>query len=360
MTVTPVWRVLQRSGLLPSLGAHPAGAFPQGLELEISHGSTEWTTVQAPGLQPLFLKHYLGAGAGARAAHEGRLCRWLATGGPALPPLSTLPRGWLAFERLPAEAALTALWEARRPTSATAFLRAVGTALATVHGLQLPPRLLRAAPKAACAAPLVLCFDLPPVELLRILCPGTTRVLRIIGQTSIAASLRRLREDWRAATLIHRDLKADHCLRRGEHPSDGVVFLDWEHGGPGDPAWDVGCVLADVVIYWLRDLGRRFGPAASARPGEHRDRLVARWPAVAAFWTEYVRLRPELGEVCAPRRVAAYAGARLVQSAYEHSGDAMALPPVAGTLLRLGEAVLQRPLESLATLWGLEQRGIEA
>ena len=45
--------------------------------------------------------------------------------------------------------------------------------------------------------------------------------------------------------MCHRDLWADNILRT---PTDGVVVLDWENSGPGDPAGELGVVLFEFGL----------------------------------------------------------------------------------------------------------------
>lgn len=63
--------------------------------------------------------------------------------------------------------------------------------------------------------------------------------------------LRRGRGLWRPTCLIHGDVKFDNCLLTPTIPDDGaldVKMIDWELAVYGDPAWDLACLLENVLV----------------------------------------------------------------------------------------------------------------
>ncbi len=75
-----------------------------------------------------------------------------------------------------------------------------------------------------------------------------------------------------AVQVCHRDLWADNVLRT---PDDGLVVLDWENSGPGDPAGELGVVLFEFGQGdpdRMRDLFASYveagGPARLRAPGD--------------------------------------------------------------------------------------------
>ncbi len=75
-----------------------------------------------------------------------------------------------------------------------------------------------------------------------------------------------------AVQVCHRDLWADNVLRT---PDDGLVVLDWENSGPGDPAGELGVVLFEFGLGdpdRMRDLFASYveagGPARLRTPGD--------------------------------------------------------------------------------------------
>jgi hypothetical protein len=65
--------------------------------------------------------------------------------------------------------------------------------------------------------------------------------------TSVVAEVLGSRGDaWRSTHLMHGDLRWANCLVDG---AGGVVLVDWEYAGLGDPAWDLACALAEYLAW---------------------------------------------------------------------------------------------------------------
>ncbi|SEE19414.1 aminoglycoside phosphotransferase family protein [Jiangella alba] len=60
----------------------------------------------------------------------------------------------------------------------------------------------------------------------------------------------RLAARWRPSALIHGDVKHDNVVADGGR----VVLLDWETAGWGDPLWDLGSLVGNLVQLWLHTL----------------------------------------------------------------------------------------------------------
>jgi aminoglycoside phosphotransferase (APT) family kinase protein len=181
---------------------------------------------------------------------------------------------------------------------------ALGRALAALHAVARDGEELR------CDAPWVLALHRPPLEALRYLSAASVELVkRLQADAPLCRALDELREGWEAVALVHRDVKWANGIA---HPAPGggarltrVKLVDWEMAGWGDPAFDVGSAFSDFAAYGLR-------------PGADATR-----PARVAFWRAYAGTRG-LGEGAAAQlleRSARYAGARLVQSAYEHTQE---------------------------------------
>jgi Phosphotransferase enzyme family len=107
------------------------------------------------------------------------------------------------------------------------------------------------------------------------------------------------RKIWVTASLIHGDIKWEHCFfaqRPGKDPK--LALIDWELSGVGDPAWDVASALAELLFAapltryapsrsspsirikvplalkrFIRTYHRAFGPAEPDRAFVHRVTL---------------------------------------------------------------------------------------
>ena len=124
--------------------------------------------------------------------------------------------------------------------------------------------------------------------------PALELFRRVHSSRAAMASLRWLLEGEQAQVLVHGDLRQPNImLHRGK-----VTFIDWEQCGLGDPARDVGMLIAEDVRAWLlpRDANEALTRAQlelharafnagweSAQPGspaEHRPRVLG-WVAEA-------------------------------------------------------------------------------
>ena len=156
--------------------------------------------------------------------------------------------------------------------------------------------------------------------------------------------------------MTHNDLKAGNCLLG---PRSVPVLVDWEFVALGDPAWDVGCLLADFLSDWLLSmpLGSRGGaaalPTAASRPIESMH------PAIDAFWTGYCDSATAPAEDPAELLVRATrcAGLKLSQSAFEMCQGSSSLTAVELFFLQMSWNVMQRPLEAIVHLFGLQLQG---
>jgi aminoglycoside phosphotransferase (APT) family kinase protein len=134
-----------------------------------------------------------------------------------------------------------------------------------------------------------------------------------------------------------------------------LVFVDWELASLGEPAWDLGCAIAEYALAWLRS-AETYGVLSPDRI-ESCDRLDIRTSraAMAALWTSYLAEVGGLDECSTDfaTAVVRLAGARLLQSALETTADAVAVPHRAVYLVQLGRNVLVDPANALESLFGL-------
>jgi hypothetical protein len=119
----------------------------------------------------------------------------------------------------------------------------------------------------------------------------------VVDDAGLATALRRLAAALRPTCLIHADLKWDNAVLDAGPPAR-VHLFDWELSGRGDPAWDVGSVLADTVslalrlrgvdalpadpVAWVSPALRAFLAAYAVRAGDSAafaERVVDSWTA---------------------------------------------------------------------------------
>jgi len=258
----------------------------------------------APG-ESLLLKQGLVSDSAESLANEAALYHRLAAAGGALaaavPRLYDYdePRGLLILEWISGGEDLYRHHAGRARCSAP-LARALGRVLAALHAVAPDEEDLR------CDPPWVLSLHRPRLEALRHLSPPSIELIKSIQRdAAFAACLDALREGWRVEALVHRDVKWANCIVRG--PA-AIALVDWEMAGWGDPALDIGSAFGEFLGWRLRSDVPDDAPAD---------------PAIAAFWHAYAAARgldgAPAGELL--ERAVAFAGARLVQSAYEKTQE---------------------------------------
>ncbi len=223
---------------------------------------------------------------------------------------------------------------------------AVGAALGTLH------RETRATYPPA-RPPWVLSIHRPDTSVFRDASAANLELIRIVqSDEALGERLDELRGDWRVETLIHQDVKWDNCLVT---PEDRLRLIDWEVAVAGDPHWDLASALSQYLSFWLFSI-----PVTGSEPPA-RFPALARYPldtmkgALRACRDGYARAAegaPALADESLDRTVA-YAGARLIQNAFEASQFAQRLDSAAILHLQLGANLLERPGEGAERLLGL-------
>jgi aminoglycoside phosphotransferase (APT) family kinase protein len=150
---------------------------------------------------------------------------------------------FLALERLDGWRSLDELFTLA-PEHDEALARALGAALAEVHRAPLPAGLPHAFPR------IPELDDLDPAAAAAL--PGEMLVLVAELQSSagLAEALAALAARPHEPAFVHGDAKLDNVLAAPDRPA--VRLVDWELGGSGDPAWDVGSACGDYLFRWLR------------------------------------------------------------------------------------------------------------
>jgi hypothetical protein len=338
--------------------------------------------VSASGRDGLFLKQASrGADEGAgRAfgaaepslAHEAAVYALLGSlppRGPGCTIHTLLPRchgydtehGLLTLELLEGSRDLTS-HHLRTGRFSSEVARRIGAGLGDLHARGLPA-VSGQSEQFTGRLPWVLGLDRPGTGLWREASNAGLELVQILQATpDMRHALSRLRGDWQVDAFVHHDIKWDNCLvvPDGRSPRHlRLALVDWEFADLGDACWDAGSVLSNYLSHWLASI-----PVTGAEPPDRylelaRYPLTSMQPALRAFWLAYVRAR-QWNSAAADRallRCVRYAGARLLQSAYERTVHLTRLDGTAVCLLQLSLNVMLRPREAAHHLLGINEGG---
>jgi Ser/Thr protein kinase RdoA (MazF antagonist) len=156
---------------------------------------------------------------------------------------------------------------------------------------------------------------------------GRRELLRAVRKyPEFGPALDQLRAEWRAATVIQGDWKLDNCLISADR--NRVRVVDWEFTVWGDPVWDLATLLQSYWNFWV------------LWPSEYRIEEIQ--PALRAVLDGYAQ--PDL-----TRKAIRFAGARMLQSAFEQLDQADQMTAEGVRLMQASLNILTRPQ------WAAEQ-----
>jgi hypothetical protein len=313
-----------------------------------------------------FLKQGTGPDRSATVTHEAMVYRMFGSSADAVDLRGYLPR-YVAFD---AEQTLLVLellrssedlarYHGRTGRFSVSLARRLGAALSILH------RQGTAAAEQGTFGPFrgrrpwALFLDRPMLVTMQDLSAANLQLIGIIQSSAeFCESLRSLRHDWLSNTLIHHDLKWTNCL---VHPKPGssrvteLKLVDWEFSDWGDACWDAGAVLGNYLSSWVMSV-----PISGDDAPDHYLELAAHplssiQPAIAAYWSAYVRgmaLDPECSREWLTRAVR-YAAVRLLQTCHEQMQESTRLSSNVVAMLQLSLNILRRPQEAAVHLLGL-------
>jgi serine/threonine protein kinase len=151
---------------------------------------------------------------------------------------------------------------------------------------------------------------------------------------------------------IHADIKPDNILiHSSNQESNSLSIIDWELSGEGPVAWDLGCVIGSILLYWAPTLKLD----ADTQPSEW---VVGTQIAFAKIYEAVQKLLQDYLDVfrakqfAAPSRseVAAYTSTYIVSRVAIESASHNALNARHLLFLLLAEGVMLHPEELFGDL----------
>jgi hypothetical protein len=143
-------------------------------------------------------------------------------------------------------------------------ITSLGRAIATVHCAAL------SGISAAHGVALGVSLYRPSLSLYRDSSRANIHLLAAIQRSDrLCDQLSTLDHSWRPSDFIHGDVKLDNLILRNGDCSETLVLVDWELARLGDPRWDVGSALGELLQLWLVDSVRRDLAPSVPSEGEH-------------------------------------------------------------------------------------------
>ncbi len=165
---------------------------------------------------------------------------------------------------------------------------AMGRVLGTLHGSTERGSSISSIPERI---PWALTLHRPQLGIFREASAANLEVVKILQRSDeFGRHFDGLRQDWRANTLIHGDVKLDNWVVLCRSPGRrklAVKLVDWEFAARGDACWDVASVFSAYFCFWLSSIPIA-GPDLAGRFLElSRYPLERMQPAIASFWNAY-------------------------------------------------------------------------
>ena len=211
--------------------------------------------------------------------------------------------------------------------------RLAATAMAALHGEMRSAKISQLFPAAV---PWIFSIHEADPDKLEDATEGQRELVRLVRKyPAFGRAVESLKSEWRAQALIHGDWKLSNCLVSAAR--DRLSMVDWEFASWGDPLWDAGTVLQSYWSFWARS------------PDEHPIEEIR--PALSAFLETYAReTGAAVPDILVP--VIRFAGARMVQTAYEALIRAEEITAGAVRLAQASLNILTSPERAAADLLG--------
>jgi len=234
--------------------------------------------------------------------------------------------------------------------------RSMGDVLGLLHRIDLSQLMGDAAMHSE--PPWILSIHRPSLQSLRDVSPANLELIRMVQATpAISERLDELRAAWQPAAMVHMDIRWNNWLIRDpELPPEAslIKLLDWETACVGDPRWDIGCGISDHLLWWALQIPENGGEASSRYADKDITPVLHR--ILRSFWRQYC-IATNLKSAHRASFLSTaleYAGARLIQTAYERLQRSQDLDRFGVSLLQLSANILQFPQAAAETLCGFE------
>ncbi|MDF5734034.1 MAG: phosphotransferase [Rhizonema sp. PD38] len=180
---------------------------------------------------------------------------------------------------------------------------------------------------------------------------------------SLEAAIAELASEWRPCCLTHNDLKFENILvhSRWEQLDNCLVrLIDWEACGWGDPAFDLGSLVASYLKIWLHSL--IVDPTIELEESLHlaMTPLEVIQPSMLVLLQSYLNAFPMILEYRQDfiLRVVQFAGLILIHHIQQTIQDRKYFNNTGICMLQIAKTLLTGPQQSVLTVFGLRESEI--
>jgi thiamine kinase-like enzyme len=174
---------------------------------------------------------------------------------------------------------------------------------------------------------------------------------------SLGQAIAEVANSFTASCLVHNDLKLNNILvhNNWEETTDSSVrLIDWERSAWGDPAFDLGTIIASYIQIWLGSLVISKSLSIDESLGLAITPLDKLQPSILILTQSYLEKFPEI-LVHRPdflKRTIQFAGFALVQQIQAMIQYQKSFGNTGIVMLQVAKSLLCRPYESMPTIFG--------
>ena len=180
---------------------------------------------------------------------------------------------------------------------------------------------------------------------------------------SLESAIADLAYDWNPCCLTHNDLKLDNILvhSRWEKLDNCLVrLIDWEACSWGDPAFDLGTLLASYLGIWLKSLV--VDPTIELEESLHLalTPLEILQPSIVALIRAYINAFPMILEYRSDfiLRVIQFAGLALIHQIQDMITCRKSFNNADICMLQVAKSLLTMPRQAILTIFGISESEI--
>ena len=174
---------------------------------------------------------------------------------------------------------------------------------------------------------------------------------------SLGMAIAELGNAFTPSCLTHNDLKLNNILLHTDwqQPKDSVIrLIDWERCSWGNPAFDLGTLIASYIQIWLSSLVISKSLSIEESLGLAVTPLEQLQPSIAALTKAYLETFPEILEHRPDflLKVVQFAGFALIQQIQAMIQYQKSFGNTGIAMLQVAKSLLCRPERSLPTVFG--------